>query len=118
MQPLGDVERNWAVAFLDTDKRRSASWQRRTGTGLRFRKGPAEIGINPHHFSGGLHFGPQQDVNTGKFVERKHRLFDGKMSWYGGRDESEAVEAFTQHRLHGQLGQWNSDRLADKRHGS
>ena len=40
---------------------------------LRTREGGAEAAAHAHHFAGGAHFRPEDDVHAAEFVEREHR---------------------------------------------
>jgi len=41
---------------------------------LAFHEGLAKGGAYAHHFASGLHFWPQQRIDPGELVERKHRF--------------------------------------------
>ena len=81
-------------------------------------KGRGEIGINAHHFAGGLHFGAEHRINTGEAREREHGFLHGDMIADIARGQIEAGKLFTRHHPRGDLGHRDAGRLGGERHGA
>ena len=90
----------------------------RPAADLRLGKGHSEIGIDPHHLSGGFHLGSQHRIDAVEAVEREDRFLDGDVIDFDFSLDAQFQELFADHHLGGHLGPGDPCRLADKGNGS
>ncbi len=106
------------VFIAHADKYPAAFRQTHAGGELRLGEGEAERRVDAHDFAGGFHLRTEQGIDAGKFIERKHRFFDGNMFGQNLLAQTEIFKLFADHNAGRQLRQPHADGFADEGHGA
>ncbi len=121
---LGEVprERNHGglVAVLHRDEDRPVLRHGGPASELGFRESAGEIDVEPHGLAGRFHLRPENDVGAVESGERKDRLLDGDMAPLGahGIATKRLIQALARHHAGRHLGNRDTGRLGDERHGA
>src|SRR5215470_16170970 len=110
-ETLGDLEDRAFVAVLDREKDLPRGGQGRAGGELRLHICLAEVAIDPHHLTGGLHLGAEHGVDAREFHEREHRLLHRDVRELALLAEAERGQLGPQHHPGRELGQRHPDGL-------